>query len=858
MNTNYNKGLSDNEVIYSRKKYGSNNLTKRKSNGFFLLLLESLNDPIIKILLMALAVKLLFIFKESNIYETLGIGIAVFLATFISTLSEYSSEKAFEKLNEANKYLKAIVLRNSIKISIDISEIVVGDIIYISSGDRIQCDGKIIEGNIDVDESSLTGETREKHKDIYNNEIYMGSIITNGNATAIVTSVGDKTYYGNIAASIQEPSLESPLRNRLKNLANIITKFGYIAAIIILLSYLFNAVIIDNNFNLNKIINFKEFIPHLLYGLTLSVAVVVMAVPEGLPMMITLVLSSNMKRMLKKNVLVRKLVGIETAGSLNILFTDKTGTLTDGKLKVSSYVDTKSIPHYSYEMIEGKLRDLVYNSLVYNNSSFFNGNNIEGGNVTDKATLEFVMSDNKTKYRTLNFLPFNSKNKYSMVEIDYDNKTTYIKGAYENIINKCNYYLDEKLEKRVLINKNIIFDEIDKYTSSGYRVLALAISDKFEFANLIYAGFIIMKDNIRANCYEGIQKIKKAKIEVVMVTGDSKETAINIAKSLNIIDSSNNIALSSEEFNNMNDADIIKLLPKLKVLYRSLPQDKNGLIKLSQQSDLIVGMTGDGVNDAPALKRADVGFSMGSGTEVAKETSDIVILDNNINSIATAILYGRTIFKSIRKFITFQLSVNLCAVLLSIVCPFIGILTPITVIQMLWVNMVMDTLAGLAFAYEPALNEYMDEPPKKKKEPILNKYMINQIILNGLYSFFTCICFLNSAFIKKIYSYNLTDRYLYTSFFGLFIFLAIFNAFNSRTYRINILSNILKNKVFLLIIMLIAVIQIILIYYGGTLFRTTGLTTIEFEIMLIISFTIIPFDIIRKSILKKLGKERIL
>ena len=335
-----------------------------------------------------------------------------------------------------------------------------------------------------------------------------------------------------------------------------------------------------------------------------------------------------------------------------------------------------------------------------------------------------------------------------------------------------------------------------------------------------------------------------------MVTGDAKETACAIAKELNILEDGD-LSITSEEFNNMTDDEVKKVLSKIKVISRCLPSDKNRLVKLAQELNLIVGMTGDGVNDAPALKRSDVGFCMGSGTEVAKETSDIVILDNNIMSITSAILYGRTIFKSIRKFVIFQLSVNVCAVLLSVIGPFIGILSPITIIQMLWINMVMDTFAGLAFSYEPALVEYMMESPKKRNEKIINGYMLNQIICNGLYSTFICIWFLISNFIKLVYRYDVSDRYMLTAFFGLFIFLAIFNAFNARTYRLNIFSNILKNKVFIFIIMFISIVQIILIYYGGEVFRTTGLTLYEFELMILIAFSIIPFDLIRKIIIKK-------
>ena len=661
--------------------------------------------------------------------------------------------------------------------------------------------------------------------------------------------------YGIVAQDIQETTVESPLKSRLRVLAGQISKFGYIAALLILISYMFNAVVISNNFNIEKILEFKDLFPHFIYALTLSVAVIVMAVPEGLPMMITLVLSSNMKRLLKRNVLVKKLVGIETSGSLNILFTDKTGTLTEGKLKVSSFCDSELNEYDSISKVNKNVFDIIYQSLVYNNDSFIDNDKIEGGNTTDRAIIAFCKTDRKDNYKILDKETFNSKLKYSSVTTNYKNKSIFMKGAFEVIIKKCTKYIKSNGEIRVLLEKDKLEGFVKEKASLGFRVLALCVS--FDNGNS-YAliGFIFLKDTIRKNSFEGINLIKKAGIQVVMVTGDSKETACAIARELKIIESDNDIVLTSDEFNRLDDISAKKILPKLKVLSRSLPQDKNRLIRLAQELDLIVGMTGDGVNDAPALKRSDVGFCMGSGTEVAKETSDIVILDNNIMSITTAILYGRTIFKSIRKFVIFQLSVNVCAVLLSLIGPFIGILSPITVIQMLWINMVIDTFAGLAFSYEPALLEYMEEKPKKRNEKIINKYMFNQIIFNGLYSTLICIWFLKSNFVKEIYRYDISDKYLMTAFFGLFIFLSIFNAFNARTYRLNILSNLLKNKVFIIIISFITIVQISLIYFGGEIFRTTGLTFYEFDFMLLIAFSIVPFDFIRKTILKNRNIER--
>ncbi len=571
--------------------------------------------------------------------------------------------------------------------------------------------------------------------------------------------------------------------------------------------------------------------------------------------MITLVLSSNMKRMLKNNVLVRKLVGIETAGSINILFTDKTGTLTKGKLEVTKFVPYSNIEYKrEKDLSTTKLYDLTKLSFVCNNISVYNDKEkVIGGNITDRALLKFFKpTQNIDK---LEELPFNSKNKYSVTKTKYNGKEiNLIKGAPEVILKKCKYYYDNTAQKRPLLNVNILENRQEMYTKNGERVLAFATYENNinKIEDLTFLGMACIKDDIRKEAKEGIKIVEKAHIKTIMITGDNIDTASSIAREIGLL-KKDGLLLTSKELNEMNDAEVKKILPKLNVLARSLPQDKSRLVRLSQEMGLVVGMTGDGVNDAPALKKADVGFAMGSGTEVAKEASDIVILDDNFMSITKAILFGRTIFKSIRKFIIFQLTVNICAVSLSIIGPFIGVQTPVTVIQMLWINMIMDTLAGLAFSFEPPIMEYMDEFPKKKDEPIINRYMIGQILFTGIYSSLLCILFLKLPIFKVLYRHDNTNRYLMTAFFGLFIFMSIFNCFNARTNRLNLIANILKNKVFLIIIAFIAVVQIILLYFGGDIFRTFGLTFYEFQIMIILAATVIPIDFLRKLYLRKKG-----
>ena len=598
-------------------------------------------------------------------------------------------------------------------------------------------------------------------------------------------------------------------------------------------------------------------INYVIYALTLSVTIIIVAVPEGLPMMITLVLSSNMKRMIKDNVLVRKMIGIETAGNINILFSDKTGTITTSKLSCNKIVDG-DLNTYKKEkdLCDCAYTKILKTSMVVNNMSYYENDKIIGGNITDKALLSFFKPFKINGLKKIKEVPFNSNNKY-MITVINDNKIkNLIKGAPELLLDKCRYYYDKKGSKKIFINKKKIKELIDEETKKGIRVILLATSSHMTeslFKDLVFVGVIFIKDEIRKEAYNAIKLVKKAGVQTVMITGDNKDTAISVAKEVKLIENASDIILTSDELNKTTDQELKKILPNLKVVARSLPQDKSRLVRISQEMDLVVGMTGDGVNDAPALKKANVGFAFGSGSEVSKEASDIVVLDNNFLSISKAILFGRTIFKSIRKFIIFQLTINLCALLISIIGPFIGIDMPVTVIQMLWINMVMDTLAGLAFSFEPPLKEYMEEKPKKKDEGIINTYMVSEIIFTGLYTTTLFILFLKVPFIKSLFNnYNA----FITAFFALFVFSSIFNLFNAHTSRINILSNLIKNKIFIAIVLLIIFVQIILIYYGGTMFRCIPLSIKELLITILLSFSVVPVDILRKSILKSLGKKR--
>ena len=849
-----NAGLNDEEVKQSRKKYGSNEIKKAEKDSFMRMLIMTLGDPIIKILLIALAIKTLFLFKNFDWYETIGILIAIFLASFISTISEYGSEKAFEKLEEDAAKIKSKVKRNNKLKEIEINEIVKGDIVFLESGDQIPADGKIIKGEIYIDESNINGEMKEKQK-IKNSQVYRSSVVYSGNAFMKVDKVGMNTFYGRLAREVSEKTRESPLKQRLTILAKQISKIGYIGALLVSVSYLFSVTVIDNNFKIDlireTITNFPLIFGHILHALTLSVTILVVSVPEGLPMMITLVLSSNMKRMMKSNVLVRKMTGIETAGNINILFTDKTGTITKGNLNVIAITDVRGRVYKNEEELKKnkQYHQIVKLSLVANQESEYSDGEIIGGNITDRAILKFFKEE-PLNYKVIKKEPFTSEKKYSKAKVNYENQTlTLIKGAPEIILKSCTKYY-EKGRKYTIVDKKNIIKNIEEETKKGVRILGFATECDNE---KILLGFIHIKDEVRPEAIKGLELIKKAGINTIMITGDNIETARTIGKEIKLIETKEDIVMSSEELNRKSDEEIKKLLPNLKIVSRALPQDKSRLVKIAQSVDLVVGMTGDGVNDAPALKKADVGFSMGSGTEVAKEASDIVILDDNLLSISNAVLYGRTIFKSIRKFIIFQLTMNICAVSISIIGPFIAVETPVTVIQMLWINMVMDTLAALAFSFEPPLEEYMEEKPKQNGEQIINNYMLGEIMFTGTITALICLIFLKSPLIHSIFRYSKEDKYLMTAFFGLFIFMGIFNSFNARTSRLNLLNHLSENKVFILVILFISVVQITLIYHGGNMFRTYGLTKREFIVMTIISASVIPIDFIRKQYLRKKG-----
>ena len=871
------RGLTVTQVETSRKKHGANVLSGRKSKGFVRRFFENLNDPVIRILLVALGVNLIFVFRGGDVLETVGIGASVFLAAFISALSESGGENAFRRLSRECSKQSVRVWRDGVLCTLQMEEIVVGDRIVIGAGERIPADCYIVEGEVSVDQSAITGESKEIKKSPTSsrrpypderNTLLRGCPVLGGKCEGEVFAVGDASFLGKISLEVQTDTRESPLKLRLARLARQISRLGFVAAFLIALAYLFNCFVMDSGFRwelvLMKITDLPFAAEKLLHAFMLGLTVLVVAVPEGLPMMIAVVLSSNIKRMVKDQVLVRKPVGIEAAGSMNILFTDKTGTLTEGKMTVCSAVLSDGQTVNDLSLLAKRYPEIcrLYTlSARLNTASDMSGEGATGGNGTDRAILLSARGLPQYSATAEAKLPFDSAYKFSAARIREGKSVfTLIKGAPERLlpyVKKC-ILPDGRVADFSAVRSELV-SRISALGGEGKRVLIVATSeDTVTYAHipeLTLICAVCLGDPMRRSAPSSVRALRQAGIGVVMITGDARATASAIAKGCGIIGGERDVVLDGAELSSLSDTELAELLPRLAVVCRALPTDKSRLVRIAQGLELVVGMTGDGINDAPALKLADIGFAMGGGTDVAKDAGDIIILDNDLASIVKAVLYGRSIFKSIRKFITLQLTMNFCAVGVSMIGPFIGVDAPVTVVQMLWINIIMDTLGGLAFAGEAPSPLYMRERPKRRDEPILNRYMVNQIVLLGGFTVALCLYFLLSSDVVSHFRFSSDNIYILTAFFALFIFTSVLNCFNCRCDRMNMLSGISGNPAFTLIMLLILAVQIAFVYLGGSVLRTIPLTVSELGYTLMLSLSVVPFEFLRRAIWRLRGKK---
>ncbi len=873
------KGLTQDEVKRSRLEHGTNALTCKEPPGFWTKYFEKFSDPIIIILLVALGINVVFTFLgKVDWFECFGIFLSVLISTFVGAFSEYKNEGTFQKIQDEASKIRCKVYRDGVLREISGNELVKGDYVLLESGNLIPADGEIFRGLISVDQSALNGESKEIKKAFSNSTVnaghtigldfwdktslFRGSVVCSGQCIMKILEVGDRTVYGKLNHEASVEDRKSPLQVKLAHLANKISYFGYIGALAVTALCMIERISSRLGGNFAQIGSYFAdsvgVISDLISSIIVGITVIVVAVPEGLPLMIAIVCSLNMKKMLKSNVLVRKLIGIETAGSINILFSDKTGTITCGKLKAISFIDGSGKETSHFSALSTPIKQLLYISCTQNSSAKYSGKNILGGNATEKALLEFVQDykDNPISLAVLNEDIFSSERKFSQARVKGDFNGVLVKGAPEKILKNCRYYYNKHGERVSLDNISALSKAIDSKASHTIRMLAIATGDNFVSGelpqNLTLVGLVGIRDDLRPSVKASVAEMKRAGIQTVMITGDKKETAVAIAREAGIFDSPENIALTSDELNAMSDEEIADILKNLRVVARALPSDKSRLVRIAQSLGMVAGMTGDGVNDLSALKLADVGFAMGSGADITRESGDIVILDDNFSSIKKAVLYGRTIYKSIKKFVAFQMTINIAAVSVSILGPIVGIDKPLGITQMLWVNLVMDTLAAIAFGGEGAQSRYMLEKPRPRDEDIIDRRMWSAIAVDGLFISAVSLFMFISQDIYYSFRASNNDTVFLTGYFSYFVFSCIFNAFNARTDEIDLTEHISMNKPFIFIILLICIVQILMTYFGGAFIGTAGLDLKEWSIVLSMAILIIPVDIVRKLLIQKI------
>ena len=884
-------GLTDKEVDEARKKYGSNEIPDSEPTTFWQEFKETFSDPMIKILLaIALLMIVMFFFGYAEIYEPMGTIIAVIIVATVSAKTGVASDTKYRELKENTEKDKCKVYRNGIITVIDVDDVVVGDKVLLQSGDKVPADGILISGKLSVNNSALDGEAEECKKTAADENVEMaenitgdtfvdsyslfrGAVIFDGEGVLDVRKTGLKTMMGKMAEEMQEDEPDSPLKVKLAKLAKQISTFGYIGAIVIAVLYLGYFIFIATDGGASAFFNsgIENILTKIVEAVSLAVVIIVCAVPEGLPLMISLVLMQNTSKMLDHNVLVRKAEGIETAGSLNILFSDKTGTITKGVLEVVDFftADANSIPMDEYGK-HSQIKGLMDLAIGKNTQSMFDGEHrVIGGNPTDQALMKFIgettfktLQDNKECVITKE-QGFNSTNKFSQARIDAVGKTFY-KGAPERLLASAKKYLDADGNVKD-IDMDVLNKKIDGLAEKAMRVLAFGYSESDMVESkinddIVIIGLVAIRDDVRLEVKDAIKEVQNAGIQVVMITGDRLETAVAIAKDAGLLREESDRAISSAQLNEMSDDEVKAIIPNIRVIARALPTDKSRMVRLCQEMNLVVGMTGDGVNDSPALKRADVGFAMGSGTEAAKEAGKIVILDDNFKSIKDAIWYGRTIYHNILKFCKFQLVINVAAVVVSAIAPFFGVEEPLKVTHLLFVNLVMDGLGAMMLGNEPALKEYMNEKPRRRDESIISKKMMTQILVMGGWLTIMSFIFLKApVFVNKFFDGN-NDKLL-TGYFVLFIVSALFNGFNVRDERFGIFKGLNENTGFLKVFAIIVIVQAVIVNAAlipfplfkwiGEMFSCVPFGIEGWLIVILLAFTMIPVDLLRKIIMGK-------
>ena len=879
------QGLSKSEVEASRQKYGDNVIPDSEPTTFWDEFKETFNDPMIRILLVIVVIMLvMYSLGHAQIYEPLGTIVAVLIVAFVTAKTGVASDTKYRELKESTKKDTCKVYREGKVCNLEMDEVVVGDMVLLQSGDKIPADGVLEDGDLRVNNSALNGEVEECKKTSSDEKIifpetitgddltgshllFRGTVVFDGEGILSVRKVGLSTMMGKMAAEMNEDEPDSPLKVKLSKLAEQISIFGYVSAVVIVALYMAYFIMGAGGFSAYGALGWERILMDTVEAVSLAILIVVCAVPEGLPLMISLVLMQNTSRMLDHNVLVRKAVGIETAGSLNILFSDKTGTITKGQLEVVEFLsaDGNAIPLADLPKHEG-LKKLVNLAIGKNSAALFDANHqVLGGNATDQALMRFLgeadYQELQGKYTVGAHQGFNSANKFSQAEIKEEQKVFY-KGAPERLMASDNLQGVDQAGNVIPVDLGKLNEKINDYAARAMRVLAFAYSAQPMTENrvnddAVLIGLVAIRDDVRPEAQEAIHEVQMAGIQVVMITGDRKETAIAIAKDAGLIKSDQDKVFDSMQLSSMSDDELKAQIKDIRVIARALPTDKSRMVRLCQEMNLVVGMTGDGVNDSPALKRADVGFAMGSGTEAAKEAGEIVVLDDNFRSIKDAVLYGRTIYHNILKFCKFQLMINVAAVVVTACSPFFGITEPLRVVHLLFINLVMDSLGAIMLGNEPAIERYMREKPRRRDESVISKPMAVQILFMAAWLTAMSFAFLTVPWFAEFFG---SQEKLYTAYFVLFVVSALFNGFNVRDNGSEIFKRLDENPDFLRVWLIIAVVQMLIVNAAlvpfeafkwiGAMFSCTPFSLAGWGLVYVLAFTMIPVDMLRKHIMK--------
>ena len=796
-----NQGLTAREVEQSREKHGENVLTPPRRQSMWRLYLEKYNDPMVRILLVAALVSLVLAFVKDDYIETLGIIAAVLLATTVGFYFERDAARKFDVLTQLGEEQPVKVVRDGQVVEIPRREVVVGDVVVVETGDEVPADGQLFEStDLQVDESSLTGEPMA-HKAVQAEQQSVGeeaypkdmllrsSMVMGGMGRYVVTAVGDATEIGHVARQATElTGVKTPLNIQLDRLAKLISKIGSVVATASFLIFLIHDMLTNDLWQTDDYLGMVEVV---LRYFMMAVTLIVMAVPEGLPMAVTLSLALNMRRMLKSNNLVRKLQASETMGAVTVICTDKTGTLTENRMTVNDVRRTK-------EDRIGNPSDL-FKAIALNTTATH-----EVGNPTEQALLRWLVSQgvDYEQLREENPMtsrePFSTERKYMSTTVG---DVTYIKGAPEIVMEKCSIEADMRQQMEA---------QLRDWQQHAMRTLAIA-QDKTLLA------IVAISDPLRKEVPEAIGQCRQAGIDVKIVTGDTSATAQEIARQIGI----EGDVMTGSDFAAMSDEEALQRITSLKVMSRARPTDKQRLVSLLQQQGEVVAVTGDGTNDAPALNRAHVGLSLGSGTSVAKQASDITLIDDSFRSIVQAVMWGRSLYKNIQRFVFFQLVVNVTALLLVLFGSLIGTELPLTITQILWINLIMDTFAAMALASLPPSREVMHERPRSRDAFIITHGMMRGIgFIGGLF-----FIFMGSLlwYFERVAG---VDDVELTVFFTIFVMLQWWNLFNARMLGSthSAFRRLWACKAFLMVLMLVLVGQWLIVTFGGQMFRTVPLS----------------------------------